>query len=123
MISCHPSEPVINKRGLPDTGPGNDGNHVDILVCPCMIQKSNILFSTKEIASSYGQSGHGNLLWCKSCWPLASSDTGSRRGKFLQALTSDSTPPVDSIRQRRHRLQKFGWVVKSPRRIFFKESL
>src|ERR1700676_4824740 len=43
MLSSHPSEPMVNKRGLPDPSPSNDRNDVDILVCPCTIQKSDIL--------------------------------------------------------------------------------
>src|SRR5260221_6510298 len=35
MIRSHPSEPMVNERGLSDTSPGNDGDDVDILVCPC----------------------------------------------------------------------------------------
>ena len=62
MFSSHPSEPMVDERGLPDTGPGNDCNDIDILVCPCIIQKSDILLSTKNIASGNGQSGDGNFL-------------------------------------------------------------
>src|SRR6516225_11592171 len=47
MVSSHPSEPMVNERGFPDPGPGNDGNDVDFLVCPCPIQKGNVLLSTK----------------------------------------------------------------------------
>src|SRR5271165_762350 len=54
MVSSHPSEPMINKSGLPDTGPGNDRNDIYILVCPCIIQKSDILLSTKKLASCDG---------------------------------------------------------------------
>src|SRR6516162_4024319 len=61
MFSSHPPEPMINERGLPDTSPGHDGNDVDILVCPCTIQKRHILFSTKNIASGNGQFGYGNF--------------------------------------------------------------
>src|ERR1700751_2267863 len=49
MVSSHPSEPMVNERGLSDTGPGDDRNDVDILVCPCTIQKSEILLSAKNI--------------------------------------------------------------------------
>src|SRR4029077_13579928 len=44
----------------------------------------------------------------------------SDRGHLLQALTSDSTPRVDTVCYRRHRLQKFSRVLKSPRRVFLK---
>src|SRR5271169_2836530 len=82
MFSSHPPEPMVNERGLPDPSPGNNCNDVDVLVCPCTIQKSDILLSTKNIASGNGQSGYGNLLRCKSCWRLASYDTRSRRGRL-----------------------------------------
>src|SRR5260370_15687308 len=57
MVSSHPSEPMVNESGLPDTGPCNDRNDIYILVCPCIIQESDILLSTKNIASGNGQSG------------------------------------------------------------------
>ena len=57
MVTSHPSEPMVNESGLPDTGPGNDRNDIYILVCPCLIQESDILLSTKNIASGNGQSG------------------------------------------------------------------
>jgi len=99
MVSSHPLEPLVNQRRLPDAGPGDDSNDVDILVCPRTIQKSDILLSTKNITSGNGQPGYGNLLRCKSSWRLASSCTRytrSSRRRLLQALTSDSTPCVDS---------------------------
>src|SRR5260370_14461068 len=77
MFSSHPSEPMVNKRGLPDPGPGNDCNDVDILICPCTIPKSDILLAPKQIASCNGQSGYGNLLRCNSCWRFAGSYTPS----------------------------------------------
>src|SRR5580704_6500749 len=54
MVSSHPSKPMVNERGLSDPSPGNDRNDVDILVCPCTIQESDILLSTKNIASGNG---------------------------------------------------------------------
>src|SRR5271166_4606887 len=54
MFCSHPPEPMVDERRLPDPSPGNDCNDVDILVCPCMIQKSDILLSTKNIASCNG---------------------------------------------------------------------
>src|SRR6266478_5849092 len=54
MVSSHPSEPMVNERGLSDPSPGNNCNDVDILVCPCAIQKSEILRSTKDITSGNG---------------------------------------------------------------------
>src|ERR1700736_252152 len=82
MFSSHPSEPMVNERGLPDTGPCNNRNDIYILVCPCTIQESDILLSTKNITSCNSQSGYRNLLRCKSCWRLASSDTRSGRGRL-----------------------------------------
>ena len=66
---------MVDERGLSDPSPGNDCNDIYILVCPCKIQESDILLSTKKIASGNGQSGYGNFLRCKFCWRLASSDT------------------------------------------------
>src|ERR1700722_9145161 len=57
MVTSHPSEPMVYERRFPDTGPGNDRNDIYILVCPRSIQESNILLSTKHIASGDGQSG------------------------------------------------------------------
>src|SRR5580700_3387293 len=54
MFSSHPSEPMVNERGLTDPSPGNDCHDVDILVCPCTIQKSDIVLSTKNIVSCNG---------------------------------------------------------------------
>src|SRR6202030_4403370 len=123
MFSSHPSEPMVDERRLSDPSPCNNCNDVDILVCPCTIQKSDILLSTKNITSCNGQSGYGNLLRCKSCWRLASSDTRSGRGHLLQALTSDSTPRVDSASYRRYHLQKLVWSLETLCRIFLKEFL
>src|SRR6516162_7285239 len=50
-FSSHSSKPMVDQCGLPDTSPGNDRNNIYIPVCPCIIQKSNILLSTKKIAS------------------------------------------------------------------------
>src|ERR1700730_8727151 len=63
MFSSHPSKPMVNERGLPDPSPCNDCNDVDLFVCPRTIQESDILLSTKNIASCNWQSGYGNLLW------------------------------------------------------------
>src|SRR6516162_7304524 len=111
MVGSHPSEPMVDEGGLPDTGPCNDRNHVYILVCPCIIQESDILLSTKNIASGNGQSGYGHFLRSQCCLPSASDGSRSGRGRLLQALTSDSTPCVDSACYRWHGLQKF---VRSP---------
>ena len=66
MVSGHSPEPVINQARFSDSGPGNDCNDVYVLVSPCTIQKSDILLSTKNIASGNGQSGYGNLLRSQS---------------------------------------------------------
>jgi hypothetical protein len=56
MISSHPREPIVDKRGLSDPSPGSDGNDVYMLICPGVIQKSDVLLSTENIASGDGQS-------------------------------------------------------------------
>src|SRR5271166_4223628 len=58
MFSSHPSEPMVDKCGLPDTRPGNDCHDIYILICPCGIQESDILLSTENIASCNRQSGN-----------------------------------------------------------------
>src|SRR6516162_7002415 len=114
---------MVNKRGLPDPSPGNNCNDVDILVCPCTIPESNILLSTKNIASCNRQPGYRNLLRRKSCWSLTGPDTQSAGGHLLQALTSDSTPCVDSACNRRYRPQKLVRSSEALRRIFLQEFL
>src|SRR4029077_12527719 len=123
MVSSHQSEPMVNESGFSDPGPGNDCNNIDILVCPSTIQKSDILLSTKNITSGNGQSGYRNLLRCKSCWRLAGSDTRSGRGRLQEVLTSDATARIDSACYPRYSLQKFRWVLKAPRRVFFEKLL
>src|SRR6516164_8090170 len=54
LFSSHSAEPMVEQCGLPDAGPGNNCDDVDIIVCPCTIQKSDILLSTKHIASGNG---------------------------------------------------------------------
>src|SRR6516225_4287944 len=49
VFSSHPSKPMVDERGLSDSSPGNDCNDIHMLVCPCTIQKSDILLSTKNI--------------------------------------------------------------------------
>ena len=58
MFSSHSPKPVIDERGLSDTSPGNYRDDIHILVCPCIIQESDILLSTEKIASCNGQSGY-----------------------------------------------------------------
>src|SRR5262245_23411897 len=114
---------MVNERRLPDPSPGNNCNDVDILVCPCTIQKSNILLSTKNIASCNRQPGYRNLLRRKACWSLTGPDTRSAGGHLLQALTSDSTPCVESACYRRYRLQQLVRSLKTLCRTLLKEFL
>ena len=51
MLSRHSSEPMVDQRRFSDPRPGNDCDDVDILICPYIIQQSDILFSTKNITS------------------------------------------------------------------------
>ena len=114
---------MVDEGRLSDTSPSNNGNDVDILVCPSTIQKGDILLSTKQIASGNRQSGYGNLLRSKSCLPLANANSRGGRGRLLQALKSDSMPCLDSACYRWYRLLK---LVRSPEtlcRIFLKEFL
>src|SRR5258708_36597083 len=57
VFNSHPSEPMIDERRLPDTSPGNNGNDIYLLVCPCSIQESDIRLSTKNITPCNRQSG------------------------------------------------------------------
>src|SRR6516164_6218390 len=123
MFSSHSSEPMIDERGLSDAGPGNDCNDVDIVVCPCTIQKIDVLLSTKNITSCHRQSGYGNLLLGIPCWLLTSSNARSGRGRLLQVLTSDSTPCVDSACYGRYRLLQLVRSLETLCRIFLKEFL
>src|SRR6516165_8416513 len=61
MFSSHSSEPMVDQRRFSDAGPGHYGNDVDILVCPCAVQKNDVFVSTENIVSGNGQSGYGNL--------------------------------------------------------------
>src|SRR5271165_2458209 len=45
MASSHPSDPMVDQRGLPDTGPGHDRHDIDHRVPPGIIQESDILLS------------------------------------------------------------------------------
>ena len=96
MLCCHPPEPMVDQRGLSDTSPGNYRDDIYILVCPCIIQESDILLSTKKIASGNRQSGYGNLLRCRSCWQLASYRVGIFFGRLPHALISDRAAFFDS---------------------------
>jgi len=41
---------MVDERGLPDPSPSNDGNDVDILLCPCTVQKNDVFVATENIA-------------------------------------------------------------------------
>src|SRR6516165_4839185 len=56
MFRSHPQEPLINQGRLPRTTPGNDGNDIYLLICPGLIQESDIRLSAKKIASCNGES-------------------------------------------------------------------
>ena len=79
VFSSHSSEPMVDQRRFSDSAPGNNCNKIDLLVCPCIVQETDVLFTTKNIASCDGQSGYGNLLRCRPCWRFAGSDTRSGR--------------------------------------------
>src|SRR5271170_7176309 len=51
MVSSHASEPMVNERRLSDPSPRDDCHDIYILVRPCIIQESDILLSSKNIAS------------------------------------------------------------------------
>jgi hypothetical protein len=38
---------MVDERRLPDTGPGDDRNDIYLLICPCIIQESDILSRPK----------------------------------------------------------------------------
>src|SRR5271166_4949528 len=63
LFSSHSSEPMVDQRRFSDSAPGNNRNNVDLLVCPCIVQETDVLFTTKNITSCNGQSAYGNLLW------------------------------------------------------------
>src|SRR6516162_10249771 len=63
LFSSHSSEPMVDQRRFSDSAPGSNCNHIDLLVCPCIVQESDVLFTTKKITSCDRQSGYGNLLW------------------------------------------------------------
>ena len=52
------------------------GHNIDLLVCPCIVQETDVLFATKNITSCNGQSGYGNLFWTKSCSSALRVSTG-----------------------------------------------
>src|SRR5580700_10502111 len=86
VFSSHSSKPMVDQRRFSDSAPGNDCNNIDLLVCPCIVQKTDVLFTTKNMAPCNRQSGYGNLLRSVSCWSPASSGGRSCRSRLPQAL-------------------------------------
>src|SRR6516165_5890257 len=123
QFSSHSSEPMVDQRRFSDSAPGNNCHNIDLLVCPCIVQETDVLFATKNITSCNGQSGYGNLFWTKSCRPLASFETRSSRGCLPQFLMRDAVARVDSICYRRYRLEQLVRSLESLCRIFLKEFL
>src|SRR5271165_146365 len=113
MCSSHSSEPMVDKCGLPDTGPGNDCNDVYMLICPGIVQESDILLTTEQIHSCNGQSRYGSLLRSQFCRRLATYAAQSARGHPLQALMRDFAPCLDRFSYCWHRLPEFGRIVKT----------
>src|SRR5215471_1994672 len=123
LFSSHSSEPMVDQGRFSDSAPGNNCHNIDLLVCPCIVQETDVLFTTKNITSCNGQSGYGNLFWTKSCRPLASFETRSTRGCLPQFLMRDAVARVDSICYRRYRLEQLVRSLESLCRIFLKEFL
>src|ERR1700693_954169 len=67
VFSSHTPEPMVDQRGLPASSPDNDGNDVDMLNCPGVIQASNILLSTEQIGSRNRQSCYRDFLRPRFC--------------------------------------------------------
>src|SRR5215471_16065006 len=53
VFSSHSAEPMVDQRRFSHSAPGNNCDDVDIPVCPCIVQESDVLLSTKNIASSH----------------------------------------------------------------------
>ena len=121
MLHCHSPEPMVDQRGLSNPSPGNYRDDIYIFVCPCVIQESDILLSTKNIASSNRQSGYGNVLRVGSCWQLASYQVGIFFGRLPHALISNRAAFLDSARYCRQRLEKLGRRLKTPPGIFIEQ--
>ena len=96
-------------------------SYVNLLICPGVVQESDVLLSPKNIASGNGQSSDGNLLRCNSCPRFPDYHARSRCPHILYTLTSDSTPCVDSVCYLRYRLQKPVRSLETLGRIFLKE--
>ena len=76
---------MIDQSGLSDPSPGHDGDDIYILVCPGIIQESDVFLSPKNIASCHRQSRDGNSLRLRSERRLANSNTGIGQERRLQA--------------------------------------
>ena len=122
MFSSHSSEPMVNESGLPDARPGHDGNDIDLRLLPSSVQESDVVLSTKNLASCNGQSGHRNFRRSQSSRRPASSDARSGRERLVEDVTSDSTSYVDSACYRRYRLQKFGRALETPGWVFLSRT-
>ena len=57
VMRSHGSKPVIDKRRLPNTTPGNDRNDIDTGICPGSIQECENLLAAKKLASGHRRSG------------------------------------------------------------------
>src|SRR5580693_375908 len=111
MFGSHPREPMVDERGLTDTGPGNDCNEVYLLIRPRSLQKSDVFLSAKNITSCNGQSRYRSLLGSQSCPRPARYGARIGRLRLLEAPTSDPTSCVYSACYRCYRFQKFAWVL------------
>src|SRR6267154_6227347 len=62
LFSSHSSEPMVDQRRFSDSAPGNNCHNIDLLVRPCILQETDVLFTTKNFTSCNGQSGDRNFL-------------------------------------------------------------
>src|SRR6516162_788018 len=51
VFSSHSPEPMVNQCGLPDSAPSDNSNNIYPLVCPCLVQESDILLSPENLTS------------------------------------------------------------------------
>ena len=54
VFSSNSSQPMVDERRFSDSAPGNNCNNIDLLVGPCIVQESDVLFTTKDITSCNG---------------------------------------------------------------------
>ena len=88
MLGCHRSKPMVDQRGLSNPSPGNYRNDIDILICPRIIQESDILLSTKNIAPCNRQSA---LLRSSAVPVVLRSCPSGRRERQQAAVASFDT--------------------------------